>query len=269
MPLPDAVVATLSGFLAEADGLAPDLVKGLLVHGALGYGEFFAGRSDVDAVVLLSRRAGAGDLAALEEAHRLTGQAHDQPALEAVHLMADDLRRPPQDCPDVPAVHDHVFETASRFELNPVTWHQLAQHGITVRGVPHTDLGIWTDDAALRAFTRENLATFWAEQRDAVTAHPDEASAPWVSAFAVLGVARLHHLLATGAMTTKSGAGRYALEAFDDRWHPVIQDALAVRERGERPPPLGDGSDGRRGREVGAFVAMVVDDGPGLSCPPR
>ncbi|HEX8495615.1 MAG TPA: aminoglycoside adenylyltransferase domain-containing protein [Actinomycetales bacterium] len=268
MELPHAVSATLDTFLGACDEAAPGLVEGLLLHGALGFGEFFAGQSDIDAVVLLSRRAGPADLVALEAAHRATAKAHPAQTLEAVHLLTQDLQRPPAACPDVPAVHEHVLEAASRFEVNPVTWHELAGHGITLRGTPHADLGIWTDDAALRAFTARNLSTYWAAQRDEVTAHPDEASAPWVSAWVVLGVARLHHLLATGAMTTKSGAGRYALDRFDDRWHAVVRDALVVREQGDRPPPLGDGSDGRRGREVAAFAAMVVDDGLALPHPP-
>ena len=103
--LPDDVSATLATFLAACDRQAGGLVEGLLVHGALGFGEFFPGESDIDAVVLMSRRARPDELLVLAAAHQLTAQAHPKQTLEAVHVLADDLRRPPDACPDSPAVH--------------------------------------------------------------------------------------------------------------------------------------------------------------------
>lgn len=49
----------------------------------------------------------------------------------------------------------------------------------------------------------------------------------------MLGVSRLHLTLATGKITSKEGAGLYALETFPEGWHRVISECLRVR-RGER-----------------------------------
>lgn len=261
MALPNDVRRALETFLTVVDGAVPGLVDGLYVHGSLGFGEYVPGRSDVDAVVVLARRTGAEDLEVLEAAHRHTADAHPDMTLDAVHVTAADLAAAPDLCPDVPFVTERQFAPSGRFELNPVTWHGVARHGVHVRGVAPESLKIWTDDDALRAYTRNNLATYWRGQLDRVRANPTGASAAWVSEWCVLGVARLHHVLTTGTMTSKSGAGRYALAAFDPRWAPIVEDALAVRERQDQPPPLGDGSDGRRGPEVAAFMTMVIDDG--------
>ncbi|GAB3880031.1 hypothetical protein GCM10029964_033420 [Kibdelosporangium lantanae] len=75
--------------------------------------------------------------------------------------------------------------------------------------------------------------------------------------WAVLGVSRLHHLLHTGTMTSKCGAGRYALREFDPRWHRIIAESLHLRtqgaegQRGYRNPVA-------RRRDTLAFVDAVL-----------
>ncbi|HET9946170.1 MAG TPA: nucleotidyltransferase domain-containing protein, partial [Actinomycetes bacterium] len=186
-PEPTAVVER---FLDEIDGRAPGLVEGLYLHGSLGFGEYHPGRSDVDFVAVLSRRATAGDLDALRAAHAGVATAFPAtPDLDGIHLLAEDLQRPPPDCPDVPTVHAKRFDPAGRLEVNPVTWHGLASHGVTVRGAPGAELGVWTDDAVLREFTRTNLDTYWRGRLGQVAADPAGASEPRVGEWCVLGVA--------------------------------------------------------------------------------
>jgi len=50
----------------------------------------------------------------------------------------------------------------------------------------------------------------------------------------VLGLPRLHHILARDALTSKSGAAAYALEEFGEAWRPLLAEALAYRVSGER-----------------------------------
>jgi len=45
-------------------------------------------------------------------------------------------------------------------------------------------------------------------------------------------------VLATGVMTSKCGAGRYARETFDPRWHRIVDESLSLRT---------GGAEGRRG----------------------
>jgi hypothetical protein len=74
----------------------------------------------------------------------------------------------------------------------------------------------------------------------------------------VLGVSRIHYTVATGAITSKEGAGRYALATFPERWHRVIGEALRVR-RGDRRRSL-YWSPFSRQRDVLAFCNMVLTD---------
>lgn len=174
------------------------------------------------------------------------------------------MARAPFDCPDVPCTQAGYFYELARLDVHPVTWHELAHHGVVVRGPELHETEIWTDSRVLRQYTRDNLRSYWSEQAAALQQFPDEAAKTDIVAWFVLGVSRLHHLLATDQLTSKSGAGRYALDAFDARWHPVIREALAVRETGGVTREYDD-DPARRGRDTIAFAQMAVQDGLSLS----
>ncbi len=258
LPAPVRQVTEL--FLALADEAAPGLVEGLYLHGSLGFGEWYDGRSDVDYVAVLAERPGDRTRDLLREVHARVGETFARPSFDGFHLTWADLARPPYACPELPCTQGGLFHAEARLDVHPVTWHELAGHGVRVRGPELGDVEIWTDEAALRAYTHDNLGTYWRGEADALARFPEEAGKPDVVAWCVLGVSRLHHLLATGELTSKTGAGRYAGRVFGDRWRPVVTEALAVRLTGQ---PSGIYADvpSRRAADVIRFTDMVVADG--------
>jgi hypothetical protein len=102
-----------------------------------------------------------------------------------------------------------------------------------------------------------NLDTYWREHAEALPNFPAEAAEERSCEWCVLGVARLDHLLVTGEQTTKSGAGRWGLTHYDERWHRVLREALRLREGG--PAEYADPA--QRGADVAAFTAYVVERG--------
>jgi hypothetical protein len=266
VPPPEQITRITTHFLAAIDEAAPGLVQGLYLHGSLALtGEFFPG-SDIDFAAVLARRPDEADLDALAAAHAQVHAASPHPLFEGIHLVAEDLAGPPDECPELPHIHDGTFSRAGRFSISPVTWHELAGYGITLRGpeVAAGEMKVWTDDRVLREFTHDNLSSYWAANLPALTQRPDLAVLPDVTAWYVLGVSRLHHLLGTGSMTSKSGAGRYALTVFDPAWHPIIHEALRARERPEAPSPYGSDV-ARRGQETTDFTSMAIESGLALA----
>jgi hypothetical protein len=254
--LPARVEAVCATFVtAVPDGL----VTGLYLHGGLAFGEWVEGKSDIDFTVTLSREPQASDLVGLREAHAAVAAEYgDSPLFDGVHVLASDLARHPDACPDRPTVFMHEFSDAGRFALSPVSWHELAWHGVTVCGPPIDSLGIWTDDAVLRAFTIDNLDTYWRRQAAGCAADPTGAATDFACEWVVPGVARLHHLLMTGEQTAKSLAVRWGLGFYPERWHRVLRESLAIRE-GAFEPQYDDPAD--RGADVTAFASYVVGEG--------
>ena len=263
MSLPGPVHQVTSLFLSLADEAMPGMVEGLYLHGSLGFGEWYDGRSDVDYVAVLAERPDDVTVARLREVHAEVGTTFARPPFDGFHLTWDDLRRSPSECPDLPCTQAGLFHEAERLDVHPVTWHELARHGVTVRGPELAEVEIRTDDAELRSYTHDNLGSYWRGQADALAQFPSEAGKPDIVAWCVLGVSRLHHLLATGELTSKTGAGRYAITAFDDRWRSIVTEALAVRVTAETSGAYDDDPEARA-EDCIAFTDMVVRDGLAL-----
>jgi len=264
MRLPAEVSGVTSQFLNLIDASAPGLVQGLYLRGSLGFGEYFAGASDVDFTAVLAARPDAGQVAALAAAHEAVFAAQPKPHFDGFHLVPEDLARPPDQCPDVPVMFDGAFKPGARNDVHPVSWHELARHGIAVRGPALSERDVWTDDGVLRAYSHGNLSSYWAGVAETLGQHPAaDVADPWLAAWCVLGVSRLHHLLATGTLTSKCGAGRYALTAFGEQWHRIIREALRARER---PGDVSsyDGELDARGRDTTAFTVMAIESGLAL-----
>jgi hypothetical protein len=257
--LPATVAAVCTTFLSA---VPEGLVSGLYLHGGLAFGEWVEGKSDIDFTAALARRPGADEVASLRAAHEAVAAAYgDSPMFDGVHLLAADLARPPDECPDRPTVFLHTFEPTGRFALSPVSWHELARHGVTVAGPPIGSLRIWTDDDVLRAYTVDNLDTYWRRHAETCAADPDQASVPFACEWVVPGVARLHHLLVTRQQTSKSRAVRWALEYDPERFHRVLRESLAIRA-GAFEAQYDDVHE--RGRDVGEFASYVVAEGVNL-----
>ncbi|MEV5540316.1 hypothetical protein AB0L13_26070 [Saccharopolyspora shandongensis] len=234
-------------FLTAVDGLAPGLVTGFYLVGSVALGDFHprgAGRgrlgtaSDIDFVAVTDRRVepGSREMAALAEAHARTVACFPRPHFDGAVLTWADLAAGPDGCPDVPCAQESRFTPAGQSGVNPVTFCELAWHGIAVRGPRPADVDLWADQDALCAFTVDNLRTYWRpwwqQMRQQRPLAVVVGLTAWFPVWAVLGVSRLHHVLATGTMTSKTGAGRYAQKVFAPRWQRIIAESLSLRTGG-------------------------------------
>jgi hypothetical protein len=257
---PGEVQQVTSLFLDLVDEAAPGLVEGLYLHGSLGFGEWYAGRSDIDFVAVTGRRPDDSTTRLLRDLHARVGDTFTGIPFDGIHVTWGDLSRTPYDCPDVPCVQAGDWQDRGRLGVDPVTWHELARHGVRVRGPELEEVDVWTDPAELAAYSHANLSTYWLPKLAGLHQSPDEAARPEAVAWFVLGPARLHHLLVTGRLTSKNGAGRHLLDAFGDRWLPVVTEALAHRATGE-PTGAYDGAPDRLAAEVLELATAVVADG--------
>ena len=171
--LPELARDAVDDLLVRLDRVVPHRIEGFYVVDSAGMGAFRAGRSDVDFVALVNGTFGRAELARLRAMHvgRWTSSlVHDLAwrrrwplVCNGIYLRAGDLSISPL---EVTPLAGHVtgrFRVATRegFDVNPVTWRVLAEHGIAVRGPNRDRLEIRTDEAELRAWTLANLNDYW------------------------------------------------------------------------------------------------------------
>ncbi|MEV0384111.1 aminoglycoside adenylyltransferase domain-containing protein [Nonomuraea sp. NPDC050643] len=229
-PKIDAIVET---YLSLADAEAPGLVEGLYLEGSAALGDYRPGTSDVDFVAVTAEPPRAE---VLERIHTKLG-AHP---FDGVYLTWDDLGHNPAELGERPQAHTGRLNR--RGGVNPVTWHTLARHGLTCRGPKPGELEIWNDPGALAAWTDTNLDRYWRR----LVGRASHLASPWGltclggygAVWVVTGVSRLHYTLATGDITSKTGAARHALEVFPEHWHRVVNEALRLREDDTALPTL-------------------------------
>jgi hypothetical protein len=224
-------------YLGVVDEALPGFVEMLYLAGSVALGAYQPGASDIDTVIVTSRRPAPEDLAVLAGVH---ASMPERPHFDGIYLDRPTFFRQPADRQVVPFVVNGQFRSAEPCgDLNPVLWLILKRYGQAVRGPAVADLGLVEDLDALRRFNLDNLKTYWAPSADKVRAAlggvPDDASAetPNVDGEAVvwcvLGPARLHYTLANGDVVSKAGAGAYLAENFP-AYGPLADRAVRWRQ---------------------------------------
>jgi hypothetical protein len=216
-------------YLAAADARYPGLVTGLYLVGSAALDDLQAGRSDVDFVAVTTRPVNSDAAATL---HAELRARYPKPYFDGLYVTADELRAIPDGSGSGVAVIEGVVHANSRAERHPVTWLTLAQSGIAIRGPAPDDLGIAADVGAAQSYSRDNLVSYWqpwvARHRRFWSRRGLHGLTGDAVVWSVLGVARLHAMIAAGRNLSKSGAGLYAREVFPLH-RPILDCALALR----------------------------------------
>lgn len=232
--VPVQVRAMVSAFLREVDDVAPGVIEMFYLVGSVALDDYRPGISDIDFVAVTSRDLDDDDLVYLAEIHQAMPKF---PHFDGIYLDRDALAKRPDDGEVVPhSVNGQFHADQPCGELNPTSWLTLKQCGLTVRGPSPAELAVDVDPNRLRTWNLDNLRSYWQPLagwiRSVMNERDDDHPAqPEGVMWAVLGPARLHYTLATGAVTTKTGAGAYAAEHFP-QWSHLAELAAACRSGG-------------------------------------
>ena len=228
--IPTVIQPLLADFLAQIDEQLPDFVVGFYIHGSIALDAFNPLSSDIDTLAVLNRPASEGDLETLTRIHQTTAGIYPKWLLEVSYLQPADLGRiqPPASAP-YPLYHDNKLELSTDFDQNAVTWWLLKHRGITLKGTSAGELPFDVETSTLIGWMKHNLNLYWATY----TREPSRMA--WLLSdfgiqWAVLGVLRQYYTFREHDITSKTGAGAYALTQLPARWHKLIREAMSIRE---------------------------------------
>lgn len=227
--LPQAVQPLLDTYIHQIDEALPGLLSGLYLHGSIALGAFDPQLSDVDFIAVLSRPCTEDDIDHLRSIHLALATQYSRPAFEGSYLQPEQIGQRAAETRPIPYHHDGQFHAAGHFEINGVTWWVLKTRGFTLRGPQPADLPFDIDWDSVIAEMRENMNSYWVRwtrEPRLLAALLFDGGISW----AVLGVLRQYYSFTARDITSKSGAGNYALTRLP-QWQRIIQEALNIRAR--------------------------------------
>lgn len=226
-PYPD-VNNLLYLLLSKVRGALREQFVGLYLYGSLSSGDFDETTSDVDFVVV-TRDEISGELVPRLEAMHVEIAASDlkwAPKLEGSYISRAALRRyNPGDAPR-PQYKEGAFFVAPHGSDWIIQRHVLREQGVVIAGSPLKPMIEPVAPDELRGAVVGVLTGWWETH---ILAHPSELKRTGYQPYAVLTMCRSLYALEHGEIVSKPAAARWAIDALDAEWTPLIERALTGR----------------------------------------
>lgn len=227
--IPQEIKRALDQYLDLVDLILPEKITGFYLIGSLGLDDYISGKSDIDFVAISNNAYTQNDLYRLLTVHNKLKNNRSIPPFDGIYITWSDLLDS-SDKVSAPYFLNNKFHVNKAFAANPVTWYMLKHHVLTIRGTSQVEVNITINE--LREWCKINLNTYWANwitKSQNVMSNRIKTLRNQEIAWGVLGIVRLYATIKSEKIISKSQAGFYALEHFDNKWRFIINDALCTR----------------------------------------
>jgi hypothetical protein len=228
--IPKAIRPVIDAYVQNLDEIFPDQGYGFYMVGSIALGEFNGYYSDIDFVTTLSRKMGIMEFERLRAVHRSLEKKYPGGRLSGNYFHTCDLGKLDHLAEQHPHYHEGVFHRNGLAEVSSITWWELKNYGIPVVGPDPRSFPFTVDWNLLVERMRENLNSYWAawtrQPRRILMLYSD-----WGIQWAVTGILRQFYTFQENTITTKLMAARYGLGCLPPRWHPIIQEAINIRNQ--------------------------------------
>ncbi len=236
--LPEIADTIISEYLTLFDKLLPGIREGFYIYGSAATDDFQAERSDIDFITIVKNGLSYEQIDKLQLVHSLILLKYKKPELNGFYVTPDQLGLPKGKIKPVTFFYEGKVHDRGHFELNLVTWYQLKNSAVTIRGIPANELGFsvsWND---LIAEMKNNMNTYWKDliRKSSRLFSYDSILllSPERVEWGVLGVARQFYSFSEGGIASKTEAGKWALEKVPEKYHKILQEALNIRSGGRQ-----------------------------------
>jgi hypothetical protein len=239
--LPPPANKIVADFVSRVTTFDQLKVEGIYITGSLALDDFFPDKSDIDFIVVCKKFPDISTVSHLKRIHKTIAAEHTGPHLSGSYISYRSIMTAKPE--DTRSWNYHNGRWLyGPFELAPITIKELTSHAVTVFGPKAEDLGLSMERESLRHFLYQNLNSYWKAWADRHAAFTKRKIflllLPQLTEWSLLGVARQLYTLRTGKITSKSEAGTFCLEHLPEKFHPIIREAIAIRQSSKRSPMI-------------------------------
>ncbi len=228
--IPTALIPIVEHYLSSLDRHLPNFLRAFYIVGSIALHEFNPHFSDIDFVAVINHQATQQEAERLSQIHKNIEWKYPRWKFSGMYLLENEVGKYTGEVESLLGFHDGVLRFRHDFELNPVTWWIVKNHGIPIIGPSPRELPITVDSKFLVSWTHENMNTYWKSW----TQRPGRLIvlfSDWGLQWAVLGILRQFYTIRENNITTKQCAGKYALSVVPERWHRLINEVLRIRTK--------------------------------------
>jgi hypothetical protein len=234
LAVPKMVTQIINRYLQLADKQLPNYIKSFFIYGSLSLDAFVDGISDIDFVAVVDREVSDENIETLKNIHGTIKKEFPKTDLMGLYITAENLRQIRTDDAQCHHFIDGKYKGLIKFDRNSIDAYQLKRYGIAIRGMKTENLDYEVDWDILLAGMKNNLNTYWVKWVNRCRRFSifyigllfDLKLVEW----GVLGVTRLYYSFYERDITSKLGAGKYALEKMPQRWHRIIRESMKLRQ---------------------------------------
>ncbi len=218
----------LEEFSKQITSILKDDFVGMYLYGSLALGDFDSDSSDLDILVATKRQLPEDKFLALKEMHAEIKQIGDKgdKKLEVSYMPLDVLKKyDPNNAknPFMSSVSDFdIIELGKDWILN--RWI-VREKGITIAGPSPKDLIDPISKEDIKEAVKHILCNSWAKHMDG----PEWMRPKKYQSFTILTMCRALYAMEYGEIISKPKAAEWAMKTLDEKWKPVIQNALLTR----------------------------------------
>lgn len=227
--IPEVIQPVLADYTQTMEEKLPGFVVAFYICGSIALNAFNEKFSDIDFIAVVNHQAREDEIKYLRGIHREMREKYPKWKLEGGYLQREDLGHFEGEVAPYPYYYKGILHPRGYHELNSVTWWILKNRGIAVIGIDPKELAFTVDWDLLVSRMLENLNTHWmswTKKPTRIAYLLTDEGIQW----AILGILRQFYTLRENDITSKTGAGLYALSCMPPKWHRLIQEAIDIRE---------------------------------------
>lgn len=260
--IPKNINVIVEELIEKIETALPEFLQGFYIYGSISLGAFQNKFSDIDFITLINQHPTDDELQKLKDIHKHMQRKFSGAILDGSYLVKEELEAENQRVISSHYFSEGRFKGKRSFSKDSIDAFQLKKYGITLKGHPAEEVNYSVDFDTLLTDQISNVNSYWQNWLDSCKRFP---SINYLGSFVsirsiewgVLGVTRLFYTIREKDMTSKVGAGEYALGTVPENGHKIIQEAIRWR-KGEKKSLYRSGR--KRRADALAYMEYVIGE---------